>query len=242
MKQVRIWGFDYLKLDFLYAGALPGVRHKNISRETAYRTGLQEIREALGADAYLLTCGAPILPSLGLCDALRIGPDVAGEWESYRDATLLYNPTIPGTKNAIRTTANRLWLRHLVATDPDVVYFCSHHNTLTAEQKRMLQDLAFVCNFKTTSDLPKWLRENLREELRTFLEANPKVKNTGRNTFSLNGRKFDFGLAMPVPNPPSGLSTVVRAALSIAGNQGWAMKLLDEIGKRKLKKMKSELY
>ncbi len=26
MKQVRQWGFDYVKLDFLYGGALPGKR------------------------------------------------------------------------------------------------------------------------------------------------------------------------------------------------------------------------
>jgi alpha-galactosidase len=110
MKKVRAWGFDYLKLDFLYAGALPGKRHVDMPREATYRHGLQVMREAMGEDAYFLTCGAPIIPSLGLCDAIRVGPDVAGEWESYRDSTLLYNPTTPGTKNAIRTTVNRLWL------------------------------------------------------------------------------------------------------------------------------------
>ena len=111
MKQVRAWGFDYLKLDFLYAGALPGKRHIDMPREAAYRQGLKAMREAMGSDAYFLTCGAPIIPSLGLCDAMRIGPDVAGNWENYRDATLLYNPTTPGVKNAIRTTVNRLWLQ-----------------------------------------------------------------------------------------------------------------------------------
>lgn len=82
MKQVRAWGYDYLKLDFLYAGALPGKRLADMPREEAYRGALKVIREALGADAFFLTCGAPILPSLGLCDALRVGPDVGGEWEN----------------------------------------------------------------------------------------------------------------------------------------------------------------
>ena len=54
MRQVRAWGFDYLKLDFLYAGALPGKRHIDTSRETAYRQGLKVIREAMGVDAYFL--------------------------------------------------------------------------------------------------------------------------------------------------------------------------------------------
>ena len=130
MKKVRGWGYDYAKLDFLYAGALPGKRHADTSRETAYRNGLKVMREALG-EAYFLTCGAPILPSLGLCDGMRIGPDVAGYWESSRDRDLLVNYTTPGGRNALRTCLNRLWLQPLVQTDPDVVYFRSKQNGLT---------------------------------------------------------------------------------------------------------------
>ena len=37
MKQIRAWGFDYLKLDFLYGGALKGKRFKDMPREAAYR-------------------------------------------------------------------------------------------------------------------------------------------------------------------------------------------------------------
>jgi len=64
-----------------------------------------------------------VLPSLGLCDGLRVGPDVAGYWNSRRDDDLLKNSAIPGTRNAIRTTLQRLWLKPLVQTDPDVAYF-----------------------------------------------------------------------------------------------------------------------
>jgi alpha-galactosidase len=39
------------------------------------------IREAIGPDAYLLGCGAPILPSVGLVDAMRVGPDIAHHYE-----------------------------------------------------------------------------------------------------------------------------------------------------------------
>jgi len=236
MEQVRAWGFDYLKLDFLYAGALPGVRHVDIPREAAYRQGLQAMRAAMGADAYFLACGAPILPSFGLCDALRVGPDVAGEWESQRDAVLLYNPTTPGTRNAIRTTINRLWLKPLVAADPDVAYFCSQHNSLTAEQKRLLQDLALVCDFKATSDLPQWLSEEERRDLSAFLGARPEVEQSGRTTFRLNGRQADFSPAALLPNTPAGLDVLKSAILGWLGDQGWALKVLDQQGKRALQK------
>jgi alpha-galactosidase len=72
-------GIDYLKLDFLYAGAVPGRRHDDVSAIAAYRSGVELLREAAGADAYLLGCGAPILPSVGLVDAMRVSPDTFHE-------------------------------------------------------------------------------------------------------------------------------------------------------------------
>ena len=71
-------GIDYFKIDFIYAGAMDGRRaDPSIGGVDAYRAALGIIREAIGPDAYLLGCGAPILPSVGLVDAMRIGPDIA---------------------------------------------------------------------------------------------------------------------------------------------------------------------
>jgi alpha-galactosidase len=77
---IREMGVDYLKLDFLYAGAIPGRRHDSAATPVvAYRAGLSLIREVMGDDAYLLGCGAPILPSVGLVDAMRVSPDTFHE-------------------------------------------------------------------------------------------------------------------------------------------------------------------
>lgn len=71
---------DYLKLDFLYAGAVPGARHQaEATGVSAYRTGLELIRDVMGPDAYLLGCGAPLLPSVGRLDAMRVSPDTFHE-------------------------------------------------------------------------------------------------------------------------------------------------------------------
>lgn len=72
---LRDAGFDYFKLDFLYGGALPGVRYDDSGPVRAYRSGLELIRDAVGPESYLLGCGAPILPSVGLVDAMRVSPD-----------------------------------------------------------------------------------------------------------------------------------------------------------------------
>jgi alpha-galactosidase len=74
-EELREAGFGYFKLDFLFTGALPGSRHADLTDVQAYRSGLSLVREAVGDEAYLLGCGAPILPSIGLVDAMRVSPD-----------------------------------------------------------------------------------------------------------------------------------------------------------------------
>jgi len=220
---------------------MPGQRHLDTPREAAYRHGLKVMREAMGADAFFLTCNGPILPSLGLCDALRVGPDVSGKWEDPRDAILLYNFSTPGTRNAIRTTVNRLWLQPLVMTDPDVAYFVEKENSLSAEQKQLLQDLALVCNFKAASDLPQWMTDEERESLREFLNANPKVKRLNRATFQINDRVVDFSSALSLPEPPTGLTKIQAAFVGWIGNKPFALKLLKRIDDMSFKKRKKRV-
>jgi len=241
MRRVRQWGFDYIKLDFLYAGALPGKRQEDLPREQAYRSGLKVMRDAMGKDAFLLACGAPILPSLGLCDALRVGPDVAGEWENRRDAILLRNPTTPGVRNAIRTTLHRLWLKPLVHLDPDVAYFRSVECSLTSDQKALLKALCLICGFRSSSDLPHWLNDLERRELRTFLEASPRVEQTGNYTFRVGGQEVDFRQAVLLPGPPRGVDYFAGGALGWIANHGWALRLFDQLNKNSLQKLRKKL-
>ena len=239
MKQVRAWGFDYLKLDFLYGGALKGKRFKNMPREAAYRECLQTLREAMGADAFFLTCGTPILPAIGACDAIRIGPDVAHYWERYRDAYLLYNPTIPGTRNAIRTALNRLWLKSLLYVDPDVTYFESKGNSLTQEQRSLLQNLAQICDFKATSDLPQWMTEDELYQLRCFLDTDPKIERTGRYTFYLDDCRVDFTSVTPLPSVPRGLIALWGKLVGWLGDRYFILRMYKIMNLEKLRKRRS---
>jgi len=201
-------------------------------REQAYRQGLRTIREALG-DAYFLTCGAPIIPSLGLCDGMRVGPDVAAHWASERDDLLLANFAIPGTRNAIRTTVNRLWLNPLVHTDPDVAYFASAKNTMSAEEEQMLQDLAQVCQYKATSDKPNWWTEKERSRLETFLESKPKVEQKGRYIFTLDGKEVNFSSAMVIPQT-TWTQRILGAILGWAGSQPFILRILHKLEQKDL--------
>jgi alpha-galactosidase len=78
---LRRAGFSYLKIDFLFAAAMPGTRHARVTPIQAYREGLRTIRQAAGKD-FVLACGAPLLPSVGLVDGMRIGEDTAPYWKT----------------------------------------------------------------------------------------------------------------------------------------------------------------
>lgn len=93
-------GFDYFKLDFCYAGALAGPRPDGIA---AYREGMRLIRAAVDG-GYLVGCGAPILASVGLVDAMRIGPDTAAHVEPTEG-----DPSQPGQRYAIANGLARAW-------------------------------------------------------------------------------------------------------------------------------------
>lgn len=101
----RDLGIDYFKIDFIYAGAMEGRRAEaGVTGVDAYRRGLGIIREAIGPDAYLLGCGAPILPSVGLVDAMRVGPDIAHHVEPV-DGDL----SQPSQRAATQNTRWRAW-------------------------------------------------------------------------------------------------------------------------------------
>jgi alpha-galactosidase len=79
---------------------------------------LKAIREAIGEDAFLLGCGAPLGPCVGLVDGMRIGPDVDPNWHPIWRHDL----SAVSTKNALRNVVTRAPLHgRLWANDPDCV-------------------------------------------------------------------------------------------------------------------------
>ena len=76
------FGYDYLKLDFLFAAAAEGTRHDpGLTRAQTLRRGLEAIRRGAGKKTFILGCGCPLGPAIGIVDGMRIGPDVAPHWE-----------------------------------------------------------------------------------------------------------------------------------------------------------------
>ncbi|MCH4209110.1 glycoside hydrolase family 36 protein [Bifidobacterium sp.] len=189
---VHDWGFDMLKLDFLNAGAIPGKRSEAVDREFIYRDALQVIRQAAGEDAFLLGSGALIFPSLGILDAVRIGPDVAPMWDNY--ATTDMSDAL--AKNALRNSVNRLWMKGLIGLDPDIVYFRHQRNLLNDTQMQLLRDCTTLCDVRGISDPPSWLSPSELAAVRSYLLYDPRIRQLGRYRYLLDDREVDFAAAL----------------------------------------------
>lgn len=76
LQAMRAAGYRTLKIDFLFGGAIEGVRQAPMTSLESYAAWMKTIREAV-PDVHLVGCGAPMLPSVGWVDSMRIGPDIA---------------------------------------------------------------------------------------------------------------------------------------------------------------------
>jgi alpha-galactosidase len=114
---LRDRGFGFHKIDFIYGGAMVGQRHEDVAPIEAYRRGLRIIRDAVGPDSVILGCGAPLLPSIGLVDTMRISPDVMPAWEPDRA-----DISQPAMRSALAAGRARAWMHgRLWVNDPDCV-------------------------------------------------------------------------------------------------------------------------
>lgn len=168
---VQEWGFPYLKLDFLYAAALPAQRYDpTLTRAQAMRQALTDIREAAGPDVFLLGCGCPLGSAVGVVDGMRVSTDVAPDWDPQlitpRLAPLLYREMdFVGVRNALRNTINRAplhgrwWLN-----DPDCLLVRDHDTRLTEPEIRSLATVIGLSGgmFLVSDDMRRLAPDRLR--------------------------------------------------------------------------------
>jgi hypothetical protein len=169
----RIWGYRYLKLDFLYAGAIHGCRHDpSITPIQAYRNGLRLIAEAAGPSVTLSGCGAPMLASVGLVDTMRVGSDTAHHWHSKPPSDCE-----PGALNAVRGVLARHWMNGTYwINDPDCAIVANLTNELSdAEIQTMLTVIALSGGNVFVSDRLGLLPPTRLNWLQRILVKQPKA-------------------------------------------------------------------
>lgn len=134
------WGYNYLKLDFLYAASLPGVPYnKKLTPHERYRGALELIRKVVGKNTFLLGCGAPLFPSIGIFDGMRIGCDVAPFWYPQTIRNLLRDKNALSTEKALINTLTRSFMhRNFWLNDPDCLIVRKDKNKMTYAQTIMM--------------------------------------------------------------------------------------------------------
>lgn len=112
------WGIELFKLDANYWGTLKGIRRESgVTGVEAYRLGMEAIVKGAG-DGLILGCNAPMWPSLGLVDAMRVSDDVERCGRRFEQIA--------------KETFYRSWQhRSLWQIDPDCATFVSLANQAT---------------------------------------------------------------------------------------------------------------
>ncbi|MDE5973998.1 MAG: alpha-galactosidase [Eubacterium sp.] len=147
---LNVWGYDMVKLDFLYACCQRPVHNK--SRGEIMCDAMDLIREWCG-DKIILGCGVPLAPAFGKVDFCRIGADVALSWNKKP-----FSREDVSTKN---TLTNTIYRRHLDGrawlNDPDVFLLRDNNikmpmsqRKIVAEVNSMLGNLLFVSDDVST--------------------------------------------------------------------------------------------
>jgi alpha-galactosidase len=125
---VHDFSYRYLKIDFLFAAAVEGHRYDpDLTRAQTLRRGLEAIRRGAGDGAFILGCGCPLGPAVGIVDGMRIGPDVAPYWGGSIE---------PGTRLAIKAIIARSFMhRRLWLNDPDCLMLRAQQTRLSREER-----------------------------------------------------------------------------------------------------------
>ena len=147
-------GFGFHKVDFLYAAALPGRRFDPAAtRAQALRRGLEAVRRGIGHEAFLLGCGSPFGPAVGIVDAMRVSPDVTDRWEPRAPLPGL-EEAASCARNAIVTSRRRAPLhRRLWVNDNDCLLLRPVQTELDPFQRHLLAGtIAGAGGFTMASD------------------------------------------------------------------------------------------
>lgn len=145
------WGFDMVKLDFLYSACI--YPRNNKTRGQLMCEAMDFLRECC-RDKIILGCGVPLAPSFGIVDACRISCDVE---LSFKDRFYVKttNQEIISARNAMNNTVFRRHLNgRIIANDPDVFFlrddgmkkakFSMPQKKLLAKINRMFGSVLFV--------------------------------------------------------------------------------------------------
>lgn len=194
---LKEWGFDLVKLDFLYAAAQ--IPNHNKTRGQLMCEAMDFLRECVG-DKEILACGVPLMPAFGKVEYCRIGPDMGLSWnKSFFDHREFVS--------TVNTLGNSIFRRQLngraFLNDPDVFLLRDNNIRCNFEQKIIISTInkLFGSVLFTSDDVNTYsqtqidqlnkvfTKDNIEILKAEFLENNRKVINID---YKINGEMQNF--------------------------------------------------
>ena len=160
---LNVWGFDLVKLDFLYAASIIPMYGKSRG-EIAY-DAIDLLRECVG-DKKILGCGVQQMPCFGKVEYMRIGPDMALWWKHKLLRKNMHREDV-STPNAVGNSIFRRCLNHRAfLCDPDVFLLRRTNIKFTPDQQKLLGK--FIKLFGGVLFMSDNVAEYDSEQLETF--------------------------------------------------------------------------
>ena len=165
---VEDWGFDLLKLDFLYGAACFGSETE--SRAARMRRAMEMLRKWCG-DALILGCGVPLMPAFGLVDYCRIGCDVSLDWNDKFYMRIAHPERVSTVRSMTDTLTRQPLDGYAFGCDPDVLFLRTENLKLSEKQKDLLARVdALSGSVFLTSDDPSAYTEEQKKRYREYRE------------------------------------------------------------------------
>jgi alpha-galactosidase len=179
----RAWGFDFLKLDYLFAAA--SEVHDGLNRGQLMAEALDFLRECAGEATLLDFSGVPLVSAFGRCEYCRVGCDLTADWDDVAAKRILQRER-RSTKNALANARGRAHLNgKAFLADPGYVSLLGTEINLTAAQRVQMLSTDCGCGgvLISADDLTAFDDESCakaREHIGHFAQNQRPVVNTER--------------------------------------------------------------
>lgn len=190
------WGFDMVKLDFLYSACI--IPRNNKSRGQLMCECMDFLRECVG-DKLILGCGVPLAPAFGKVDFCRTGADMGLNWGRTLYSYTTHREDVSTERNIYNTIFRRGLNGRAFVNDPDVILLRDYNIHIDASRRELIAkintlfgSLIFISDNigRYNSDQMRQFREALRESETQIESAEYISKKTIRVIYVKDGQKY----------------------------------------------------
>lgn len=190
------WGFDMVKLDFLYSVCI--IPHNNKSRGQLMCECMDFLRECVG-DRLILGCGVPLAPAFGKVDFCRTGADMGLNWGRTFYSYTTHREDVSTERNIYNTIFRRGLNGRAFVNDPDVILLRDYNIKMDASRRELIAKIntLFGSLIFISDNIGRYNEEQMRLFRAALKESDTQIgsaeyiaKETIRVIYMKDGQKY----------------------------------------------------